>query len=218
MGGNTTARDPTGIAKYIRTDTDGKVVLGANTADIGKVQITDGTETANVNASNQLEVSVENAVTVSATDLDIRNLAPATDEVKIGDGTETASVNDQDILETSPEHSLKGKTILYNRTDVTNGAATLRTVTAGKTYYLLQAALSYYATAGNKTALMFIGTSASILFRMNSTITPTYHTADRDTLIFVYPHPIPIAAGTAIQIDSSDAGLKADGWIMGWEE
>ena len=112
----------------------------------------------------------------------------------------------------------RGKTILYDRTDVTNGTATVRTVTAGKTYYLLQAALSYYATAGNKTALMFIGTSASILFRMNSTITPTYHTADRDTLIFVYPHPIPIAAGTAIQIDSSDAGLKADGWIMGWEE
>jgi hypothetical protein len=45
--------------------------------------ITDGTEVANVNASNQLEVSVENTVAVTATDLDIRDLDHTQDNVAI---------------------------------------------------------------------------------------------------------------------------------------
>jgi len=81
-----------------------KTSLAAGTDILGKVYITDGTEDVNVNASNQLEVSVENAVVVSATDLDIRNLTAATDAVKIGDGTETANVtasNELNVLETN---------------------------------------------------------------------------------------------------------------------
>ncbi len=88
--------------------------LPASTTILGKVYITDGTESVNVNASNQLEVAVGNTVAVtgsfyqvtqpvsgtfwqvtqpvSATDLDIRNLTPATDEVKVSDGTTTLPV------------------------------------------------------------------------------------------------------------------------------
>lgn len=57
------------------------------------IKISDGTETANVNASNQLEVEVKNtSLTVSATDLDIRDLT-ATDVVTVTGGVgQTADV------------------------------------------------------------------------------------------------------------------------------
>lgn len=69
----------------------------------GFIAISDGTEVANVNVSNQLEVSVENTVTVTATDLDIRNLSEATDQVlsfantvKDGTGTDLVPLVDAD--------------------------------------------------------------------------------------------------------------------------
>lgn len=43
--------------------------------------LTDGTKVASINASNQLEVAVGNTVTVTATDLDIRDLSDSTDSV-----------------------------------------------------------------------------------------------------------------------------------------
>lgn len=90
--------DDTDRCKVIPTDGTNEMPMMDAVARPGFMKLTDGTEVANVNASNQLEVSVENAVTVSATDLDIRNLTPATDTVKIGDGTETLSITAEGIL------------------------------------------------------------------------------------------------------------------------
>ncbi|KKM89208.1 hypothetical protein LCGC14_1250960 [marine sediment metagenome] len=138
------ARDSNGVARWLRVDANGKLILGDAAALIGHVKITDGTETANVNASNQLEVSVENAVAVtgdfypvtqpvsgtfwqvtqpvSATNLDIRNLAPATDTVKIGDGTETASINTSNQLETAnTPQAYSGRTFKYEDTSFVTG-------------------------------------------------------------------------------------------------
>lgn len=94
------------------------------------ISITDGTETANVNASNQLEVAVGNSVTVvdgggsitvdgsvtvSATDLDIRDLSASQDNVlvyantaKDGSGTNYVPVVTSDG---------------YLRVDIASGAA-----------------------------------------------------------------------------------------------
>lgn len=57
------------------------------------VQLTDGTDVALINASGFLEVNVNGTVTVSATDLDIRDLTHVSDSVKVGDGTDFLAVN-----------------------------------------------------------------------------------------------------------------------------
>jgi len=64
--------------------------LPAGTNTIGSVKLTDGTETASINASNQLEVAVGNTVTVSATDLDIRDLT-SSDVVTVTGGAGQAA-------------------------------------------------------------------------------------------------------------------------------
>jgi len=94
---------PAGTNNIGDVDIASAIPVGDNT--IGRVKITDGTEVASVNASNQLEVAVGNtvsiqdggnvisiddgggsitvdgSVTVSATDLDIRNLAATQDTI-----------------------------------------------------------------------------------------------------------------------------------------
>ena len=163
------ARDAAGAAKWLLTDDVGKLILGPSsetigtvaitgavaigdvditsiatgTNRIGKFYITDGVEEANVNASNQLEVSVENAVAVtgtfyqgtqpvsgtfwqgtqpvSATDLDIRNLAPATDTVKIGDGTETVNINASNQMEVSVENAVAVTGTFWQTTQPVSG-------------------------------------------------------------------------------------------------
>jgi hypothetical protein len=76
--------------------TDDVAPLGA-IYDTTPGTITDGNVgVARMNSARQLMVDIAAQslanVTVDATDLDIRNLAPATDTVQIGDGTETALV------------------------------------------------------------------------------------------------------------------------------
>jgi len=94
---------PAGTNNIGDVDIASAIPAGDNT--IGRVKITDGTEVASVNASNQLEVAVGNtvsiqdggnvisiddaggsitvdgSVTVSATDLDVRNLAATQDTI-----------------------------------------------------------------------------------------------------------------------------------------
>lgn len=64
-------------------------VYNGTTWDRSRGDATNGTL---VNLGSNNDVTVTGSVTVSATDLDIRNLAPATDTVAIGDGTSTATV------------------------------------------------------------------------------------------------------------------------------
>jgi len=154
-GGNTTDVKVTLDSEAVVLDspTDGTYIgdikfgealpSGSNT--IGSVQLTDGVETASVNASNQLEVAVGNtvnvadggsslsvddgggsltvdgSVTVSATNLDIRDLSSATDSVAVEGGNST------DVKVT-----LDGETVGVSATDldVRDLAATQDTVTA----------------------------------------------------------------------------------------
>ena len=60
---STIAGDTTSIDGNITACNTGAVVLAAGTAEIGDVKITDGTETANVNASNELQVRDDDANT-----------------------------------------------------------------------------------------------------------------------------------------------------------
>lgn len=64
------------------------------------VAISDGTDTLAINADGSINITdnggsitVDGAVTVSSTDLDIRDLSAAQDNVSISDGTDTLAVN-----------------------------------------------------------------------------------------------------------------------------
>jgi hypothetical protein len=106
------------------------------------VGISDGTELALVNASGHLEVSQNGTVTVDASDLDIRDLAHATDSVQVwantakdGSGTAYVPLVDADgkIIISNPSSSTEytedvaaaqpssGPTILAERDDVLAG-------------------------------------------------------------------------------------------------
>lgn len=63
------------------------------TVDALYVAITDGTETLAIDASGYVTANINGTVTVTATDLDIRDLTDASDSVSIGDGTDTLAVN-----------------------------------------------------------------------------------------------------------------------------
>ena len=112
----------------------------------------------------------------------------------------------------------RGKTILYDHALTTAATTTMRTVTAGKTYYLLQAGVTYHCTGDEKTGGIWIVSNANNLIKIRTSITATYNTAVSDTITVTYPHPIPIAAGQTIRVNSSAAELTVRGWIVGWEE
>ncbi len=137
---------------------------------------------------------------------------------KITDGTETASVNTNNQLETSPEHSLKGKTILFGTGIAIGGHATLLTVTAGKTFYLLAATLSAYATVDDVYAVMYMESTTKRLMEIYSNITPTYKTSFSEHAELTFPHPIPLAATLSVKIYSTNADMYVRGSCVGWEE
>jgi hypothetical protein len=110
-------KDTSGNAQAIKMETDGTihvthpgdVNVTATDLDIrdltaasDSVAISDGTDTLAVNADGSINavisdgggsITVDGAVTVSATDLDIRDLSAAQDNVAISDGTDTLAVN-----------------------------------------------------------------------------------------------------------------------------
>ena len=112
----------------------------------------------------------------------------------------------------------RGKTILYDTNSAVDGIATVRTVTAGKTYYLLQAGLRAYATGDSKITKLWVGADSNVLLSYRTAVTATYKTSDAHVFSLTYPHPIPIAASTSIRVESGDGSLFVTAWIIGWEE
>lgn len=116
------------------------------------------------------------------------------------------------------DNTLEGKTILYNSNSKANGTETLRTVTAGKTYYMIMAGLSYKATASSRVGILYVDSDTNHLIHHISAITATYNEVDRGSTVVVFPHPLPVAAGIDININSDAATIGVYGWIVGWEE
>ncbi len=116
------------------------------------------------------------------------------------------------------DNTLEGKTIIYARGSATAGSVTFYTVTAGKTLYIVQAGLEYEATSGARACILGVGGTVNRLLMMRSKYTSTYYTQDSGQMTVAYPHPIPIAAETILQVNSAHANLGAQAWIVGWEE
>ena len=72
---------------------DGSNEFGFTNSNPVFVRLTDGTDDSLIDASGNLNVVVNGTVTVSATDLDIRDLSASQDNVAISDGTDTLAVN-----------------------------------------------------------------------------------------------------------------------------
>ena len=112
----------------------------------------------------------------------------------------------------------RGKTILYDVEWAAGGNTTLRTVTAGKTYYLLMAGLIYESTIAEEIVTIQIDDYNHLILEMAASITATYNEYDAGHAEISFPHPIPITAGKVIRVTSGHANMGGRGWIIGWEE
>ena len=112
--------------------------------------------------------------------------------------------------------SAKGKTMLFLYNTAAGQTTVARTVTAGKTFYLVYAELSYNATANAIYAFMTI--NASVALVMLSKTTATYYTTDTGQVTLAPAVPIPLPAGTTINVISNAATLTAFLTVVGWEE
>lgn len=190
------AQDQNNAPRLLKTDTSGQLVLGAGTNAIGTLAANSGVDIGDVDVKS-----------IAAGDNNIGNVDVATLPA-LAAGTNTiGNINEA-----------RGKTMLYNQGAVSNGLATIRTVTAGKTYYLLALGLNVHSTNDGEVAQVYAGTSASMLMFIQTGVTATYNTRFEATYVVPFLHPLPIAAGTAIKVQSSAAGTSAYAWIIGWEE
>ncbi len=112
----------------------------------------------------------------------------------------------------------RGKTIIYDDAGIANGTATIHTVTAGKTFYILQIGLTYDADDLSKRSNIEINPGGKLLLQAFSRTTATYNTQDSNTITVAYPHPIPVAAGLTIDVRSYAGTVDSFGWVLGWEE
>jgi hypothetical protein len=75
----------------------GSLQIEVSAADGDNVAISDGTNTVVVNPDGSLNTNITGSVSVTATDLDIRNLTYATDKVDVTGSSVTVSATDLDI-------------------------------------------------------------------------------------------------------------------------
>jgi hypothetical protein len=110
-----------------------------------------------------------------------------------------------------------GKTIIVDEISVAGGTATIYTVSAGKTFFLLECTLAYYATTNNAGATIYKNLAGNVVLQMISSIDAT-KTVDSGHAELHFAMPIPFAAGDRIVVRSTVAGLTAYGTVLGWEE
>ena len=112
---------------------------------------------------------------------------------------------------------LAGKTLIHTSA-TTIGTATLYTVTANKTFYLLAGWVQINTTQDGQNGSLDTGTEAKTLMRLGSGLTATYNIRTDKSIAITYPYPLPYAAGTTFRIVSTHANLSATAGIIGWEE
>lgn len=69
------------------------ITLDSIQADLHSIKISDGSNDLAIDASGFITANINGSVTVTATDLDIRDLSASQDNVAISDGTDTLAVN-----------------------------------------------------------------------------------------------------------------------------
>jgi len=87
------------------------------------VQVTDGTDTLAIDASGYVTANINGTVTVSATNLDIRDLTHVSDSIKIGDGTDFLAVNTDGSINVSATFAVPNGAILATAVAADDSAA-----------------------------------------------------------------------------------------------
>lgn len=160
-----------------------------NPSGAGAVNIQDGGNS----------ITVDGSVTVTATDLDIRDLSHTQDSVKIGDGTDFLAVNTDGSINVVIADATPGTPINSYNTSAALAAAGSNnhdyTVTAAKTLYLNQ----IEATASGKAKIevqietaVASGTFNTRFVEFNSTATPNMQ--------IHLDNPIAVAAGVRVRV------------------
>jgi len=92
--------------------------------DADTVNLSDGTNTLDIDGSGYLTVNVNGTVTVSATDLDIRDLSASQDNVAISDGTNSLAVNGDGSINVVSSDSSLDSTYEYGSANLVKDTAT----------------------------------------------------------------------------------------------
>lgn len=106
-----------------------EVILSASSSSIA---ISDGTDTLAINGDGSINATVSGTVTVSATNLDIRDLVFATDKVDVSGSSVTVSATDLDIRNLSfatDTVDVSGSTVNFTPASYTAMKASAATVT-----------------------------------------------------------------------------------------
>lgn len=200
--------------------------LGANSGvDIGDVTVNNGAGAAAVNiqdggnsitvdgsvtvsatdldirdlafATDKVDVS-GSSVTVSATDLDIRDLSHVTDSVKIGDGTDFLAVNANGSINVVVADSGGNEINNYNAATAVASNATSNhdyTVTAGQTLQLQQ----IEASASGK-AKIDVRIETGVATGVFNTVFTQFNSTAEPNMSICLKAPISVAAGVRVRV------------------
>lgn len=208
----TVTTTPSGDHTVIGKAADGAAVSGNPVLVAGQ----DGTnvQTLKTDSTGTLQVDIESipTVTVSATDLDIRNLAQATDSVSIGDGTDTVSVlTDGADNVGNTENQLVTASLIYgydgtNWDRVTNGNGTA--ATALRVTVASDSTGTTIATGAAANASPASGNPVYVAGRASAVI-PTDVGADGDVAAFWTNRN-----GAVVVLQAPHLGLNGDPWSL----
>lgn len=194
-----------------KVDVGGSVVALDSTtlAALESITVQNGSGASAVNIQDGgNSITVDGSVTVSATDLDIRDLSHSQDSVKVGDGTDFLAVNPDGSINVVLNNDPTGDEVnAYNTASAIAGGSTSNhdyTVTAGKTLMLGQ----IFASASGKLKIEVqvetgVGTGifVSKFVGFNSTATPN--------ISIELKSPISVAAGVKVRVARTNKDNQA---------
>jgi hypothetical protein len=162
-----------------KVDASGSTVeLGATTlAALESVTVQNGAGGSAVNIQDGgNSITVDGSVTVSATDLDIRDLSHSQDSVKIGDGTDFLEVNADGSINVIPQADVGTLVVNYDTSAAVAAGATdnhdLLFTNAGKLYQVLASASGKLKAEIQIETGSATGVFNTVCVRFNSTANP----------------------------------------------
>ncbi len=169
---------------------DGSVTVSATNLDIrdlshtqDSVKVGDGTDFVAVNTDGSLNITdnggsitVDGSVTVTASDLDIRDLSHTQDSIKIGDGTDFLAINTDGSINVVVDDTPGTQVNVYNTATVAGGASNTHTYTSTGNFYLTQ----IEASGSGKMKIEVQVNGTTIFVQFNSTATPNMTIALRE--------------------------------------
>ena len=177
--------------------------LQTGTAEIGKLAAGSASIGTVVLGAGTAEVGKLAAGTANIGDVDIASPLDGSGNVKTAE-------------QLAPVSIAYSRTMIYDQAGAENTTTTVRTVTAGKTYFLVHAQLFCRSTVDNTEGRMII--NGSVALDIFTAVTATYKTSDVQTETLAPATPIPVPAGATIQVYSNNISHYATVLIAGWEQ